>query len=219
MRLPIECDEYTEEELLKMKKSEATKDLTEKVQRFCEYYVEGHNRRVALIKAGFGKGCIENGAAAGVAYRLLHDKRCKRYICWMKARIMQETLVTSFDIIDHWVRIAFADMTDFVDIAPHSIRLKPQDQVDGQLIKSIKSGRDGISIELHDKMKALDNLAKYTKDMPAEWKQKLEERRMELMEQEFEFKKNQAQLENPVAEDDEFIEAIKQSSEYIWSEE
>ena len=73
-------------------------------------------------------------------------------------------------------------MTDFVDIYPHSIKLKPANEVDGQLIKSIKSGRDGVSIELHDKMKALDCLARYCDDMPKDWKQKLEERKMELLE-------------------------------------
>ena len=115
-------------------------------------------------------------------------------------------------------RSAFSDMSDFVDIFPHSIRLKPATQVDGQLIKSIKSGRDGVSIELYDKMKALDSLAKYCDDMPKEWKQKIDERRTELQEQEFILKKKQLELENPDKEDDGFIEAIKKSAESVWDE-
>lgn len=218
MRVPIETNLYTEEELLKMSKKKAVNGLTEKAQRFCEYYVEGHNRKIALKKAGFSDGVIEGGNG-NYAYRILRDENAVRYIMWLKVRVMNAALVNAVDIIDHWVRIAFADMTDFVDIFPHSIRLKPVSEVDGQLIKSIKSGRDGVSIELHDKLKALDSLAKYCQDMPQEWKQKLEERKLELMEQEFELKKSQTELENPEIEDDEFIEAIKASTKAVWNEE
>ncbi len=215
MRVPIENDLYTEEELLKMKKREAVDGLTEKAQRFCENYVQGHNWKMALQKAGFSESTVQSGT---LAYRLLRDENCVRYIMWLKARVMNAALINAVDLIDHWVRIAFSDMTDFVEIFPHSIRLKPAAQVDGQLIKSIKSGRDGVSIELYDKMKALDSLAKYCDGMPKEWKQKLEERRTELLEQEFELKKKQAELENPGKEDDGFLEAIKESAKTIWEE-
>ena len=112
-----------------------------------------------------------------------------------------------------------SDITDFVDIAPHSIRLKPADMIDGQLVKSIKTGRDGISIELHDKMRALEQLARYVDDMPSDWKQRIEERKMQLMEQEFELKKKTSELDNPDKEDDGFIEAIKASAESVWTDE
>ena len=215
MRVPIENDYYTEEELLNMKKKEAVNGLTEKAQRFCESYVQGHNWKMALQKAGFSEGTSSNGT---LAYKLLRDENCVRYIMWLKARILNTALINAADLIDHWVRIAFSDMSDFVDIFPHSIRLKPATQVDGQLIKSIKSGRDGVSIELYDKMKALDSLAKYCDDMPKEWKQKIDERRTELQEQEFILKKKQLELENPDKEDDGFIEAIKKSAESVWDE-
>lgn len=125
-------------------------------------------------------------------------------------------MVTGTDIIEQWVKIAFADMSDFVDIFPNYIKLKPNDQIDGQLIKSIKSGRDGVSIELHDKLKALDNLAKYTADMPKDYKQILEERKVELLEQEFELKKRLYDDESNEQEDDGFIEALKKSAESVW---
>lgn len=217
MRVPVENSLYTEEELLKMSKKRAVDGLSEKVQRFCEFYVEGHNRKMALKKAGFSQGTIEGGQG-NYAYKILRDENAIRYIMWLKVRVMNASLVNAIDIIDHWVRIAFSDMTDFVDIFPHSIRLKPVSEVDGQLIKSIKSGRDGVSIELYDKLKALDSLAKYCSDMPQEWKQKLEERRMDLMEQDFELKKRQMEMDNHEVEDDEFIEAIKASTEAVWDE-
>lgn len=54
-KAPIDYNAYTEDELLSMKKREAIEGLTEQQQRFCEYYIEGHNKRLALIKAGYNQ--------------------------------------------------------------------------------------------------------------------------------------------------------------------
>lgn len=213
-RIPIDFDAYSEEELLRMSKKEATQGLTEKQMKFCEFYIEGHNRKLAMQKAGFGEI-----ASATYAYRLLRNENVARYVCWLKAKVLREHFITAYDVLDEWIRIAFSDMTDFVEIRPHSISLKPATEIDGQLVKSIKSGRDGISIELHDKMRALDNLARYIDDMPSDWKQKIEERRAEILEQEFELKKKMYEIENPDQKDDGFVEAIKNATKAIWSNE
>ena len=218
MRVVPDLGDYTEKELLCMKRVEAISGLTEQAQRFCEAYVEGHNRKIALTKAGFSAGTVDGPSSGAYAYKLLRDKKVKRYIMWLKVRIMNASMVNALDIIDEWVRIAFSDMSDFVDILPTYIKLKPSDKIDGQLIKAIKSGKDGVSIELHDKMKALDNLAKYCQDMPQDWKQKIEERRQELLEDEFELKKKAYLVENPEVENDGFIEAIKESAKSIWEQ-
>ena len=55
--------------------------------------------------------------------------------------------------------------------------------------------------------------------MPSDWKQRIEERKMQLMEQEFELKKKTSELDNPDKEDDGFIEAIKASAESVWTDE
>ena len=210
---PIVYNDYTEEQLLKMPIEKATKGLNEQQQRFCEYYVNGYNRKMAMIKAGY------TDSPGMYVSRLLQSDKVKLYVQWLKARVVNNMLISAIDILDEWIRIAFADMTDFVDILPHSIKLKPSNMVDGQLIKSIKSGRDGVSIELHDKMKALDNLAKYVDDMPHEWKQRIEERRIELQEEEFELKKKIVELDNPEKEDDGFMQAIKKSAKIVWKNE
>lgn len=211
--IQIDYDSYSNEELLKMKKSEAIEGLTEKQQRFCEYYVEGHNKTLALQKAGYDR------CTPAFSYRFFRSEDIQRYICWLKARVTNSHLISAYDVMDAWIRIAFSDISDFVEISPYSIRLKPANQVDGQLVKSIKSGKDGISIELWDKLKALDNLSRYVQDMPEDFKQKLERRRVELMEQDFEFRKKTSELAAPQKEDDGFMEAIKASVESIWDTE
>lgn len=213
-RVPINYEEYTTEELLAMRKTQAVEGLPERAQKFCEAFVEGHNYKTALIKAGYVEPEKRNG---NFGRRLLLNKGVQRYVAWLKARALNACLVNAYDLIDMWVRIAFSDMSDFVEIHPTYIKLKPDDMIDGQLIKSIKSGKDGVSIELHDKMKALDNLARYMEDMPKDYKQKLEERKMDLLEQEFELKKKMVELDNPEQEDDGFMKAIKEATKAVWS--
>lgn len=212
--IPIDFNEYTEEELLSMPYKEAVKGLSEKLKSFCESYVESHNRKTAMIKAGFSSEV----SSTVYARRIMQKKEVQVYIQWLKVRVLKQHLINAYDLIDAWVRIAFSDITDFVEIHPTTIRLKPCDQVDGQLIKSIKSGRDGISIELHDKMRALENLSRYVDDMPSDWKQRIEERKIQLMEEEFELKKKLQEFGKDEEEDDGFIEAIKKSAETIWED-
>lgn len=211
-RRAIDYDIYTTEELLEMSHEDAIEGLTEKQIKFCEVYVLNYNISIALRKAGY------ESETSGAAYRIRQKPGCKRYIQWLKARMLHDTLINGEDIINQWVKIAFADMTDFVDINKFGITLKPVREMDGQLVKSIKSGRDGVSIELYDKLKALDSLAKYTEDMPKDYKQKIEERKMELMEQEFELKKSIYDMENKIEKDDGFVEALKQSAKIVWEQ-
>ena len=131
-RIPIHCD-YTEEELLKMSKKEAQKDLSEKQMRFCECYVEGHNRKMAVIKAGY------SSTANNLPSSLLKLQKVRRYICWLKVRITNEHMITAMDVLDEWIRIAFSDITDFVEINPYNIKLKKNEEIDGQVVKIIKS--------------------------------------------------------------------------------
>ena len=81
---PIRYDEYSEEQLLNMTREQATKGLAERQQRFCEFYVEGFNRKLALLKAGYQE------TTPTYANRLLLHDKIKRYIQWLKVRIIND---------------------------------------------------------------------------------------------------------------------------------
>ena len=74
VRIPIDYDRYTQDELLEMSYKKAITGLSEKAQKFCECYIEGHNRKMAMMKAGF----TETGA--NYSYRLLKNENVQRYI-------------------------------------------------------------------------------------------------------------------------------------------
>ena len=65
----------------------------------------------------------------------------------------------------------------------------------------------------------MDSLAKYTEDMPKDYKQVLDERRQQLLEQEYELKKKMYDLENHEGENDGFLEALKATAQQVWSDD
>ena len=70
------------------------------------------------------------------------------------------------DLVEYHARIAFADITDYVEFDGNSIRLKDTSMVDGQLVAEISSGPEGISIKMADKHNSLDYLARHLGLLP-----------------------------------------------------
>jgi phage terminase small subunit len=208
---------YTEEsevELLEMTRDEVTEGMNDKEVLFCEYFMKNYNIKTAAIKAGYNK---KSAHMAG--YKVRRRPLVNRYIAWLKLHVSKECHVDAVDIIELYMRIAFADVTDFIKIdALGKIKLVPADEIDGQIVKQIKQGRDGITIELHDKMRALEKLERYFDVMPADWKQRIEEEKLKIMQQHLEIEKYKAGQGDDTTEDDGFIEAIKGVATEIWSE-
>lgn len=206
----------TEEELMNMSRDEASLSLNDKQKRFCEIYIKSFNVRLAAKQAGYTPQ-----SAHVIGWKIRQNPECNRYIAWLKLRIAKDCHVSAMDIIDQYIRIAFADMTDFVTIKNGSLILKNEDMLDGQLITSIKKSRDGnISLELADKLKALERLEKYFDVMPVDWRVKIEEKKLELMEERLEIERIKAGQGIPDEdENDGFIEALKESAEEIWCDE
>lgn len=81
-------------------------------------------------------------------------------------------------VIQKYIDIAFADITDFTyfgrkeievyneagekdKIEVNYVDFKDWQEVDGSIITEVKQGKDGISVKLADKMRALEQLSKY----------------------------------------------------------
>lgn len=159
-------------------------ELTDKQQLFCIYYIEDFNATKAYQKA---YGCnYETSRRCGS--RLLTNVDIKLEI----ERLTQECLsekeinskVLAKRLLQKYIDIAFADITDYVEFGQEDIVLKDEagnplldkngeeitilrnyvnfkssDEVDGTIISEVSKGKDGVKIKLQDKMKALDFLA------------------------------------------------------------
>lgn len=163
-------------------------DLTDKQRLFCGYYLRTFNATKSYQKA---YGCSYETAMVNGSV-LLRNTKVQNEIRELKKQRMERELLTEEDIFQRYVDIAFADMTDFVSFGQeedtvmgpfgpimvkgedgkkhelkkmvNTIKLRESTEVDGQLISQIKMGKDGVSVKLYDKMKAMEWLHQYCMD-------------------------------------------------------
>ena len=203
-----------EEQLSKMTREEASLNLNDKQRRWCEAYVNNFNAKLAAKKAGYSAG-----SAASIGWKLRQNPDICLYLAWLKLRVSYKAWVRPEDIIDQYARIAFADITDFVQVKGGRIALVDDDMMDGQLVKSVKKGRDGVSIEMYDKMAALARLERFFEEMPKDWRERLEEKKLELMKEKLDIEKQKLGLNDDTVEDDGFIDALRDTAMEVWDDE
>lgn len=161
-------------------------DLTDKQRLFCLYYVRCFNATKAYRKA---YGCSYETAMTNGS-SLLRNTQIRDEIYRLKQNRLNREMLDEHDIFQRYMDIAFADITDFVifgqETVPvmsafgpvkvrneetgkeevmtkevNAVRFRESTDVDGTLIAEVKQGKDGASIKLLDKMKALNWLAEH----------------------------------------------------------
>lgn len=158
-------------------------DLTDKQRLFCLHYVRCFSATKAYQKA---YGCNYNVANAE-GYKLLVKPCVREEIQKLKQNRLNREMLHESDIFQKYMDIAFADITDYVDFRQeevqvmamygpvyeknddgekvpvtklvNTVRFKDSCNVDGTIITEVKQGRDGASIKLADRMKALQWLS------------------------------------------------------------
>jgi phage terminase small subunit len=161
----------------KPKKDEPLKD---KQLAFCREYIVDLNQTQAAIRAGYSEK-----TAGATASRLLKNVKVQEEINHLKAERAERTGITADQVVRQLEKIAFMDIkrvmnweTKYINteigrdyqtgqkvitkIPVTQIALKDMSEVDGRLIQSVKMGKHGIAVELPDRMKALEMLAKHT---------------------------------------------------------
>lgn len=203
-------------------------ELTEKQRLFCLYYIKNFNATLAAIKAGY-----EPKWASEIGYQQLQKTTVKKEIQRLKDMKKESIMLNEDDIIERYMNIAFADMTDFVSfgreevpvIGPfgpvviedektgkktvltqiiNEVKFKESNQVDGGLICEVSQGKNGIKIKLEDRQKALDWLARYFIMYP------LDRHRIDYDSKRLELEKSKANDNNEDALDklDEVLKAL-----------
>ena len=195
-------------------------ELTDQQQLFCLYQSRMFNYTKAYMKAY--PGCTYASAAV-LGSRLMKNQLIRETIEQLKQNHMNREMLKQEDIFQKYMDIAFADINDFMsfgqeeietDYGPrmvNSVRLKESDQVDGTLITEVKQGRDGVSVKLADRMKAIDWLADHMDIATAEQKAKIEQIRAKTA--------IMSGTSEEETEDDGFIEALKGEVADVWEEE
>lgn len=177
-------------------------ELTDKQRLFCLRYVRCFNATKAYQKA---YGCsYETAVTNGPG--LLGNTRIRDEIQHLKQNRLNREMLDESDIFQKYMDIAFADMTDFADIAGGMVRVK--NDLDGTLVSEIADTANGIKIKLADRMKALQWLSDHM-DLATE-EQKV---RIDMM-------KAKAQTEGAEeVADDGFLDALNGTATEDWDEE
>ena len=167
-------------------------DLTDKQRLFCIRYVRCFNATKSYQKA-YGSS-YETAMVEGC--KLLRNPKVRDEITRLKQNRMNREMLDEHDIFQKYMDIAFSDITDYVDFGReevqvmgafgpvqvdnpngdgkiplmktiNSVRFRESGEVDGTLITEVKQGKDGASIKLADRMKALEWIANHM-DMATE---------------------------------------------------
>lgn len=177
----------------------STEAITEKQKLFCSYFIKYRNKTKAYQKA---YECSYDNAQAH-SYELWKNVAVREYIDKELKEFRDNIGLEAQDIIQKYIDIAFADITDYLEFGIKKAELpdektggvkeflfnyvdfKNSCDVDGTLISEVKQSKDGVSIKLNDKMKALEWLGKHTDILDTATKRKLE-----LENKKFEFNKS-----------------------------
>lgn len=132
-------------------------ELTPEQQIFCIYYSRTFNATQSYMKA---YGCDYSTANAH-GYEMLLNVVVRAEIERLKELKRQQIMIDENDIVELQMRIACADMGDYVTFGAAGVIMQESDLTDTQLIQEVKEGKNGISIKLSDRQKAIDWLTKY----------------------------------------------------------
>ena len=215
-------------------------DLTDKQRLFCIYYSRCFNATKAYQKA---YGC-DYFTAKAHGFELLQSVAVKAEILRLKQSRLNRELLDEHDIFQKYMDVAFADVTDFVEFGQEEenvigsfvpvqvvdpatgkkvplkqkvnvIRFKESGQVDGTLIAEVKNGKNGASIKLADRMKALEWLARHMDMATEEQKAKVEQ----IKAQTAAIKAKTQTDDEEITADDGFLEALKGTVAEDWADE
>ncbi|AFL99507.1 phage terminase, small subunit [Desulfitobacterium dehalogenans ATCC 51507] len=216
-------------------------NLTEKQVLFVAEYLTDFNATRAAMAVGYSKK-----SAHAIGWENLRKPEIQAEIQRQTAIVTDNLGITSQRVLLEYLKIAFADIGEYVTFGQREvpvmgpfgplyegkgknkkpiteivnyIDLNESAELDSSLISEVKMGRNGTSIKLHDKMKALEKLEKYLDLLPDNHKRRMEEEKLKLEEEKFRLEQRKAgDLEQDEPADDGFIDALNAVAGEVWSD-
>ena len=123
---------------------------------FIYYYCLTNNPFKSAVNAGYSESYAHRKGK-----ELLEDKKIMELIIEQKNEMIKQNGIVPQDIVRKYIDIAFADIGNYIEIENGMIDIKDSKNLDYSLIKKISRDKQGTTIELEDKQKALQWLAEY----------------------------------------------------------
>lgn len=219
-----ECKKIAEEML-------ETSVLDEEHQLFCIYYLKYHNKVKAYQKV---KPNTPYNSACVMASRWSKQPAVIEEINRLKKELYEDALLDPHDIVQKYIDIAFADLNDYLEYGQEEVpviiknpitgedevlkqtvnmvKFKESAFADGTILSEVKQGRNGASIKLADRMKALDWLSKHMNLATEEQRAKIDLIKAQT-------RKITIDDEQEEIIDDGFLEALNASAKEDWEDE
>lgn len=176
-------------------------ELTDKQRLFVMEYLRDFNATRAAMAVGYSKK-----TAYAIGWENLRKPQIQVEIKRQKEVMIDELGVGVQRVIAEYMKIAFADISEYVDFGQQDVPMfteegapildpktgeqmtykrnfvafRNSEEVDGTLISEVKQGKDGVSVKLHDKMKALAALEKYLGFMTEQDRLRVEKLKLEV---------------------------------------
>lgn len=136
-------------------------NLTAKQKRFCDEYLIDMNGTQAAIRAGYSEKTANEQAA-----QLLAKLSVSEYISERREKLSKKLEITQERVLEELARIGFSNIKDFVNGGNNVLELKHIEEAKTAAVAAVKTrlGDDGsvnTEIKLHDKVSALEKLARH----------------------------------------------------------
>lgn len=216
-------------------------DLTEQQKLFCLFYLQYFNATKAYREA-YPEASYDTARTEGS--RNLAKPSIKKELHRLKSELQQDIYADAEMLLNDLLKQAKSDITDYVRyftveeplldmfggrvkdsetgqpvmVRRSYVEFKDMDQVDGSLIQEVKKGKDGISIKLVDKQKALLEVLKRVETTET-LKTSLLEKQIQKAEAEILKLKSQSGDSDEELEEDGFLEALEAEGDELWQEE
>ena len=209
-------------------------DLTDEQRLFCLYYCKSFNATRSYQKA---YGCDYESAMANGS-RMLRIDKVKDEVMKLKQERYVRSFISEEDIFQKYWDIAFADITDFLSFGRREVpvmgafgpvevddgfgnkvplmkeinvvEFRESSEVDGSILAEVKQGKDGASIKLADRMKALQWLSDHMDLATTEQQAKINKINTEV---------TKMSDGGESFEDDGFLEALSGKIGEVWEAE
>lgn len=150
----------------KEKLKELQEDFSDRQKLFCMYYMQNFNATSAAKRAGYSMA-----TSYSRGHTLLKNPKIRAYLDELQDLYREKLFLDKDRILSRYAKIAFSDMSDYIDEEGKFIG---KGNMDGTLIKKIKliskeedNGSKGckkiseVAIELEDRSKALEALGRH----------------------------------------------------------
>lgn len=197
-----------------------TQTLTGKQIIFCYEFIQDFNATRSAIVAGYSKHTARQMGSENLAkpYIIAEIRR-------LQTDTMQKLQINPEKIIMEHMKIAFADITSYMEIGRKEqtffddagnkykamadyAHLKEGILIDGSVIQEIQVSKDATKIKMQDKFKSLEFLAKYAQLGQDYHKQMIEMEKLTIMKERFKLELERNVSDNDNGNLDELIKAI-----------